>query len=293
MKWCLTARQPFSFKSVIRSHGWIDLAPFHYENNSEKIWYTASLESEKVVDIGLEEAPGGVGVEVSNPLNETEKAEISTKVDWMLGLDRDFSTFYDLARAEPKLKRVLEMSAGRILRCPMFFEDIVKTILTTNTQWGGTKRMVANLVNLYGRVISEEDQYHAFPSPKQLAAVGSDDLRSDAKLGYRAPYISELSHLVASGELDVEKYKKSNLRTSDLRKKLREIKGVGGYAAANLLMILGRYDDIPVDSWALKMVSHEWFNGEPIGPSEVEAKFKTWGEWKGLVFWFWNWSFKE
>ncbi len=56
-------------------------------------------------------------------------------------------------------------------------------------------------------------------------------------------------------------------------------------------MILGRYDFLPVDSWALKVVSHEWYAGEPIGKKEVEAAFERWGKWKGLVFWFWDWSY--
>jgi 3-methyladenine DNA glycosylase/8-oxoguanine DNA glycosylase len=66
---------------------------------------------------------------------------------------------------------------------------------------------------------------------------------------------------------------------------------VGAYAAANLLMILGRYDFLPVDSWALKLVSHEWHGGEPVGAAEVEAAFVDWGAWQGLAYWFWDWSY--
>ena len=72
-----------------------------------------------------------------------------------------------------------------------------------------------------------------------------------------------------------------------------KIKGVGEYAAANLLMILGHYDFIPVDSWAIKMVSQEWHDGAPVRPTEVEAAFERWGEWKGLAYWFWDWSHKD
>jgi 3-methyladenine DNA glycosylase/8-oxoguanine DNA glycosylase len=53
-------------------------------------------------------------------------------------------------------------------------------------------------------------------------------------------------------------------------------------------MILGRYDFVPVDSWAMKMVSHEWYGGEAVGQAEVEAAFGRWGEWKGLAYWFWD-----
>jgi 3-methyladenine DNA glycosylase/8-oxoguanine DNA glycosylase len=55
-------------------------------------------------------------------------------------------------------------------------------------------------------------------------------------------------------------------------------------------MILGRYDFVPVDSWAMKMVSHEWYGGEAVGQAEVEAAFERWGDWKGLAYWFWDWS---
>ena len=68
---------------------------------------------------------------------------------------------------------------------------------------------------------------------------------------------------------------------AQLRKRLLAIKGVGGYAAANLLMLLGRYDFVPVDSWAFKMVSHEWYNDEPVEQAQVEAVFELLGRVEG------------
>ena len=78
--------------------------------------------------------------------------------------------------------------------------------------------------------------------------------------------------------------------TLELRKHLLALKGVGEYAAAHLLVLLGRYDFVPVDSWAVTVVSHEWHGGEPVGKAEVEAAFEPWGEWKGLAYWFWDWD---
>jgi 3-methyladenine DNA glycosylase/8-oxoguanine DNA glycosylase len=103
--------------------------------------------------------------------------------------------------------------------------------------------------------------------------------------------VLELAQAVASGALDPEALKTADISTAELRKRLLALKGVGDYAAANLLMLLGRYDFVAVDSWALKMVSHEWYNGESIGKAEVEAAFERWGEWKGLAYWFWDWSY--
>ena len=73
---------------------------------------------------------------------------------------------------------------------------------------------------------------------------------------------------------------------------LLSLPGVGPYAAANLLLILGRGDFIPVDSWALKLVSHEWYDGPPVTPRQVEEAFEAWGEFKGLAFWFWDWKYQ-
>jgi len=30
-----------------------------------------------------------------------------------------------------------------------------------------------------------------------------------------------------------------------------------------------------------------------VGQAEVEASFEGWGEWKGLVYWFWDWSYRD
>lgn len=293
MELILPARPPFSLPAVIRSHGWVRLAPFQYEDHSNEFSYVARLETGRVVELIVQEASGGVSVRVENALGDKDRTELSRIVNWMLGLDQDFSAFYTLVQREPRLAHAARQARGRVLRCPTLFEDIVKTILTTNTIWAGTIRMTETLVSLYGDPLADEPSRHAFPTAERLASLDEQTLRATARLGYRAPYILGLAQRVASGELDLEKLKTAEIPTEQLRKELMKIKGVGGYAAANLLMILGRYDFIPVDSWALKMVSQEWHDGAPVSPAEVEAAFERWGEWKGLAYWFWDWSHKD
>jgi 3-methyladenine DNA glycosylase/8-oxoguanine DNA glycosylase len=218
----------------------------------------------------------------------------------MLALDQDFSTFYALASQEPKLRSMVENASGRVLRSPTLFEDVVRTILTTNTLWAATKRMCLNLVEQFGDPLDGDvnDEWvpllhplrRALPTPGRLAACDEATLRARTRLGYRAPYILELAQKTASGALDLEALKHTDLPTPELRKRLLAIKGIGGYAVAVLLMILGRYDSIPVDSWALKSVSNEWYDGQPVGKAEVEAAFERWGEWRGLAYWFWDWK---
>jgi 3-methyladenine DNA glycosylase/8-oxoguanine DNA glycosylase len=291
MNLTLPARQPFSLHSVVFSHGWIQLAPFSQDDQGDGFTYLDRLSSGRVVELHLGEAPNGVTVQVDAPLAPAERDEVSRKLSWMLNLNQDFSAFYALVRQEPKLAQAEARAQGRVLRSPTLFEDVVKTILTTNTVWGSTKRMVQALVANLGDPLESDPARHAFPTPERIAAQDDSTLRSVIRLGYRSPYVLELGRSVASGAFDLEALKTGDLPTPELRKRLLSIKGVGNYASANLLMILGRHDFIPIDTWALKIVSHEWYDDQPIGPPQVEAAFERWGEWKGLAFWFWDWSY--
>ena len=297
----LPARKPFNFTSVVNSHGWRQLAPFSYDENTNTLGYTLQLANGRVVQLTLRDGQDAVIIE-TDKLDRTERKEVLDKVTWMFGLDMDFSRFYAASRGEPKLAGARKRALGRVLRSPTLFEDVIKTILTTNTLWAATKNMTRKLVDTFGaplksdgRVAPTEWEEHietrAFPTPASIAASSPEYLKEAIRVGYRAPAIHQLALRVASGELDLESLKTSELPTLELRKVLMTINGVGPYAAANLLMILGRHDFIPIDSYALKMVSHEWYGGQPVTAKEVEKRFEKWGEFKGLAFWFWDWKY--
>lgn len=287
----LPARRPFNFHSVVMSHGWVQLAPFRFDESSLTLSYVDRLSSGRVVEYCITPEAEGVAVDTKGRFSKPEQEEAASKIRWMLALDQDFSLFYKVARMEPKLRHVRKLARGRVLRSPTFFEDVLKTILTTNTLWAATKRMNSNLIAAFGDTLPGSDDRRAFPTPQAIAASTEDILRQSVRVGYRAPAIHELASRVASGELDVEAFKTSSLPTLELRKGLMQIRGIGPYAAANLLMILGHSDFIPIDTYALKMVSHEWHKGKPITSKEVEKAFLKWGEYKGLAFWFWDWKY--
>jgi 3-methyladenine DNA glycosylase/8-oxoguanine DNA glycosylase len=300
MKFNLPARKPFNFLSVVNSHGWRQLAPFSYDENTETLSYMLRLSNGRVLELKLRDATDGVTVETEK-LNRSEQKEVTDKVTWMFGLDMDFSLFYAAARGEPKLARAKKRALGRVLRSPTLFEDVIKTILTTNTLWAATKNMTLKLVNEFGeplssagRVLRNESEGRtetkAFPTPEAIAASTPEFIREKIRVGYRAPAIHGLAFRVASGQFDLESLKTGDLPTLELRKELLTINGVGPYAAANLLMILGRHDFIPIDSYALAVVSREWYAGKPVTAKEIEKRFEKWREFKGIAFWFWDWT---
>ncbi len=260
MKFTLPARKPFNFLSVINSHGWRQLAPFSYDENSNTLCYILRLSNGRVIELKLHDAIDGVIVETEK-LDKIERKEVTDKVTWMFGLDMDFSLFYSASRAEPKLAHAKNVLADGARVVP-------------EAQLSGSATLNAK----------------AFPRPETIATSSPDVLKEKIRVGYRAPAIYELAVRVAAGKFDLEALKTSKLPTLELRKELLTINGVGPYAAANLLMLLGRHDFIPIDSYALKMVSQEWYDGKPITAKEVEKRFEKWGEFKGLAFWFWDWK---
>ncbi|MBN1179522.1 MAG: hypothetical protein JXD18_09935 [Anaerolineae bacterium] len=283
----LSACLPFSLRAVIDSHGWSQLAPFAVEAHNETLTRIECLSTGRVVELCIHETTGGASVEAKGRFTGAEREEVGYKVWWMLGLGQDFSPFYRRIRNAPKLAHVEPKAMGRLLRSPSVFEDAVKTILTTNTTWQGTIRMVEAIVAAHGTPLPTDPSRHAFPTPQQLAATHEAELRG-LGLGYRAPYVLELAQHTAGGSVDLEALKE--LPDSEVRQRLRALKGIGEYAATSLMVLLGHYDHIPTDSWATKLVSQEWYGGEPVGREEVERAFAPWGEWKALVYWFWDWS---
>ena len=288
MNFTLHSPASFNLAAVVRSHGWIQMTPFE-ETAQHGLGYTIRLSTGKVLRFEVEADELLLCVSTSEKLRADEQEELTENIRWMLDLEQDFSEFYGLARLEPKLAKMVSRQAGRVLRSPTLFEDVLRTMLTTNTLWKHTLRMCRELTSRYGEALPSEPAQHAFPTPEALTRIEEPTLREQCRMGYRAPYVTELAHRVASGVLDLEAIKLSSLPTPELRKELMTIKGVGGYAAANLLMLLGRYDYVPVDSWALKVVSDEFFAGEKITPKQVHETFEKWGKWQGLVYWFWDW----
>lgn len=289
MTFTLTPPTSFKLTVVVRSHGWIQMTPFA-ETANGGLSYIIRLSTSKVLRFEVHTTGTDLRVDATSSLTEAEQTELRHTITWMLDLEQDFNEFYALARQEPKLVKMVERQAGRVLRSPTLFEDVIRTLLTTNTLWKHTLRMCRELTTRHGEPLPCEPEQHAFPTPERLAQMDETTLREECRMGYRAPYVSELAQKVASGELELEALKASSLTTAELRKELLGIKGVGGYAAANLLMLLGRYDYVPVDSWALKVVSNEFFGGEKVTPKQVLSTFERWGKWQGLAYWFWDWS---
>jgi 3-methyladenine DNA glycosylase/8-oxoguanine DNA glycosylase len=219
----------------------------------------------------------------SQRLTLIQYSEIKQQITTCLRLSEDFTNFYHEARRYSRYRWIEKMKAGRMLRAPSVFEDIVKMICTTNCSWSLTEIMVENLVGELGRPFDES--LRSFPSPEALAGSTEQFLRKNIKAGYRSPFLLEFAKNVASGKLDVERWRSSELPTSDLFQELRSIKGVGEYAAGNILKLLGRYDYLGLDSWVRGKYYELYHAGRSVSDRTIERRYKPYGTWRGLFFW--------
>ena len=132
-------------------------------------------------------------------------------------------------------------------------------------------------------VIPVKSPFHHRP---RSSSIHSMNFRQKVRLGYRADYIYRLARKFADGELSGSDFQNSAASTEDIRKKLLTLKGIGSYAAASMLMLLGRYDHIPVDTVFRQFMAEKYCIDASRNLPEALAVYEDWGRWKHLAYWF-------
>ena len=272
----------FSFRHTVGSHGWYDLRPFEHERNSTTLHYVfPPTATDSAVSVQIRERNGRLNITLSK--EPVDKQRIKQGIRHILRLDDDLEDFYRTVSGDERLSWIGEVNAGRLLRSPNVWEDLVKTICTTNCSWALTRKMVENLVEKLGEPTS--DGRHAFPTAEIMAGITAQYYRDEIRAGYRSPYFAELAENVASGKLDVESWIDSDLPTAELKKELKKVKGVGDYAAENMLKLLGRFDGLALDSWLRGQFYKTHNNGRSCSDKKIEKFYSRFADWKGLVIW--------
>lgn len=279
----IEAPRNFSFKRTALSHGWYDLPPFGFDQSSWTLTRVIALDGDRAVTVSITGAKGGVGVRAQGRPGRRDVEKITRDVRHMLRLDDDMAPFYSAVRREPDFKWIARAGAGRLLRSPTVFEDLVKTICTTNCSWALTKKMIDGLVGSLGRESS--DGRRAFPTPEAMAEASPDFYRDVVRAGYRAPYLKELAARVASGQINVEGWLASELDTDSLKREMKKVKGAGDYAAENLLRLVGRYEGLALDSWVRGKFARARNGGAATSDREIEDYYSRFGSWRGLALW--------
>lgn len=283
----LDAPADFSFRRTIYSHGWCELSPFEIDIENWRLDYVfTDADAKNPAPARMSDAGGGrVKIDLSGAkINKSYERKILRDARHVLRLDDDLREFYKLTKKEKRLAWIAETNAGRLLRSTTVFEDLVKTICTTNCSWALTKKMTANLVEKLGAQTANGKR--AFPTAEAMANVSPEFYKTEMRAGYRSPFFAELARKVANGEINPEDWLAPDLPTLEIKKQMKQIKGVGDYAADNLLKLVGRYDGgLALDSWLRSQFYKKHNAGEKCGDKQIENFYEKFGSWRGLAIW--------
>jgi 3-methyladenine DNA glycosylase/8-oxoguanine DNA glycosylase len=282
--------EPVDFRRTLASHGVADLPPNRIDEEAWTLELTLPVDGKKPRTVRVSEGRTGYAkLEVlSRAPGKAGLERLRSSVAHVLRLDEDLSPFYEAAAADPELSWVTA-GAGRMIRSPTVFEEVVKTICTTNCAWSATVRMVSALVEHLGEPGGSADGPYgrAFPTAQAMATADLAFYKDVVRAGYRGQYLRSLAKSVASGELDVEALGRAGeeeLPDEEVAARLLALPGVGPYAAAHVMMLIGRYTPLILDSWTrpkyLKVSGVK-----RAKDSTIERRFRRYGPYAGLAFW--------
>jgi len=280
---CVIVPKPlgFSFLVTALGHGWHELAPFEFDEREQML-----VRLEAPGDGGqleLRDADAGVAVNTaSGAWSPAVKARVAEQVAEILAFDVDLAGFAEAVEGHDRYEWAVRVGFGRPLRAPTVWEDLAKTLLTTNTTWVVTRQMVARLCALGEPSIGAK---HAFPSPERIASMSLEEFEASARAGYRTAYLHELATRIAKGEIDPESWRDPAIPSSDLFAQIRSLKGFGPYAAGAAMRLLARHDYLAIDTALRDVYRAQIADGTAATDADIATYYERFGPWKGLAAW--------
>jgi len=265
-KTVLNFRWPVDVALTVASHGWVHLAPWRWEPDAGRLARIERVETRLGTIEIMQRGPGAVIVRWAGFSTADETAILGRVRRW---LSADWEPSGAIV-ALPDAAALIERGGGRMLRGSSFHEDFVKTVLTINTNWSATCRMVAALV--------AEPGGGAFPGPGALLDYGEDRLRSSTKLGFRArTVVLATRQMLDDGAISLSGEGIAERLEHDY---LVSLKGIGPYAAAHCRVLLHDFSRIPVDS-AVTAYLRERHDCDPAAFIEGRS---SWGNYVALGY---------
>jgi len=303
----------FSLSQSICSYGYFGLAPNVWKPASDDahedegvyerpfVYGTKHREEHAAVIRVQQTSPTTLALTVISgdvPATDEHIEQIASHVRRVLRVDWSPESFWEV---HPEARR---RGYGRTFRSPTLWEDLVKTITNCNMQWSGTCQMNAKLCANVGhqrsggtgagpasRSSSSGDA--AFPTPLQVAEKGPEYLKANCRLGYRAPWVYELSTKFLSGEIDSMRLEDDDLSSDAMYKSLTSLKGFGKFASYNVMQLLGRHDSFPYDTETTRLFRGQFKVPRSVPTSAVHKqareRYEKYHPHQFLAYWFDLW----
>jgi len=279
---------PFSFdlSATIFSRG--DPEFRNYEDGSFKtaIRLDGTIALATITSSGTVEAPVlKVELRARDPLTRQELEKARKLINRMFNLDLDLKPFYKAAKGDPVMSRFIESLYGlKSPTTPTVFEALVDSIVEQQISLIAAQSMQRKLIRKFGdKIVLDGETFYLFPTPEKLAGATIPALKSCGLSTRKAEYIKEISHLVATGQLDLDKYE-SYEDIGVIRDELTAIRGIGNWTA-EMTMIRGlhKMDSFPADDIGLQArMTHYYGKGGRATSEDLRRLAENWGTYRGL-----------
>ena len=269
----LNLRFSVSLRQTVYSHGWVQLAPWEWIPDQHCISRKESLDGNNIVSLCLLQVTPKSFVIKSDKcdLNQNQVNILKRRASrWISGEWNPEGAMQTARRLNSHIALYLKQGGGRFLRSSTFYEDLIKTICTINTNWASTVHMIKALVS--------QSEGECFPNPTQVSNLGSEFLKKNTRMGFRSDVVYRVSRFFA--ELNVGTGLEDDVRVNLTKEGLLNFKGLGPYSANHMMMLSLDFSSIPIDS-EVSSYCKEWYG---LGPHEIEAFFDPWGEYKVLGY---------
>jgi DNA-3-methyladenine glycosylase II len=218
-------------------------------------------------------------------LTPKETALLKPVIRYGLGADEDLPGFYRFARDDPVLSAVVhDLDGMRTGLLEDVFGGVILAILLQMAPMARSEQMMAALLENFGtRIEFDGKVVTLWPRPADIAAVPADELKSRAKLGYRAGRLVRAAQFLREHPVSLQEL--ARLPEEEAFRQLTQIPGIGPYSAG---IILGQ-TSLPVDTWSVVILSELFLGRTPEHPREeidqiVTELTRRWGRWRWLAF---------
>ncbi len=272
------------------SYGYFILEPNHWDPETRTLARVLDLAQGAAAALIDQTRSGRIRARFDRPLDRAEQAEARAMLNRMLAADIERAEVHDFHRADPRWKK---SGRGRLFRSPTLFEDIIKTVTSCNVAWPSTIVMNRRLCEVFGR--RSPSGGFAFPTAAKLARAKPATLRARCRVGYRDARIVELARLFHRGHIDAAWLEHPDTPDEDVFVFLKSLPGIGPYAAANIMQLLGRFSRLPLDTESLRharaVLGMDGTDAQLM--KRLTAHYEPFGRHKFRSYWFELWDFYE
>jgi len=223
-------------------------------------------------------------VQISAVRPRAVKEEVAGLVTKMLGLDRDLSDFYRLARGDARLRELSESLRGlKPVRYATVFEAFANAVACQLVSLSAGMHVLNRVAEEFG---ARNHAMRSFPAAAAVARSSPDALRALGLSRQKGEYLIGLARLAIDPK-DRDFASIQRLDNHDAIARLSKIRGVGRWTAEYVMLRgFGRIDIFPGDDVGGRNKLFEWFGGSGDEPTYdgVGRMLQRWHPYAGLIY---------